>query len=289
MTKLMGKWALITGASRGLGKQISKTLWHAGANLILVARSLEPLVDLRNALLAEANPGQQVHILTADLADPDSVPMLVSQSRACHDHLDILINNAAIQGPIGKLWENDWNAWQETLRVNLLAPTELCRALIPRMLKQAPHCKIINLSGGGATSPRPHFSAYAVAKAGLVRLTETLAHELAGTSIDVNCVAPGVMHTDMLKSILHAGPDHAGAAEFAQASKHANAEHDASVRAAELCAYLASSESDGITGRLLSAVWDRWDVLHTRLSELRDSDVYTLRRIVPADRNLDWE
>ena len=186
------------------------------------------------------------------------------------ESLDVLVNNAGMLTPIGKVWDNDWHAWEMTIRVNLLAPVELCRACVPWMSERR-QGKIINISGGGATRPRPHFSAYATAKAGLVRFSETLAHEVRDRQVQVNCVAPGAMNTEMLQAVLRAGPEHVGALEYAEALKQAETGGTLPQRAAELCVFLASAASDGITGTLLSAVWDPWESLagaRTRRAEL---------------------
>ncbi len=138
--------------------------------------------------------------------------------------------------------------------------------------------KIINLSGGGATSPRPHFTAYAAAKCGLIRLTETLARELASSGIDVNAVAPGAMNTRMLEEVIAAGPV-AAAPEYEFAVKRSREGGVSPALAAELIVFLASPASDGITGRLISAVYDDWKSLPSLRAMLADSDRFTLRRI----------
>ena len=138
--------------------------------------------------------------------------------------------------------------------------------------------KIVNISGGGATSPRPDFSSYAAAKCALVRLTETLAEELKEDRIDVNAVAPGAMNTRMLDELLSAGPD-AAPREFADALKRKREGGTPPDKAAGLVAMLASSLSDGITGKLISAVWDDWEQLPQRREELKKSELYTLRRV----------
>lgn len=276
------KTALITGASGGLGTYIARCLWNNGFNLILVARSHEKLTFLAKELFTHSH--QYIKIVPCDLNDPASLDGCIQQTK--HE-VDILINNAAIQGPIGPIWENDWQAWQSTLQVNLLAPIQLCRAYLP-LMQAKKYGKIINLSGGGATNARPNFSAYAVAKAGLIRFSETLAEEVKPFNIDVNCIAPGIMNTDMLKAIIHAGPTCAGEKEYQTAQ--ATHQRDSSImeNAAELCHYLASSRSDGITGKLISAIWDPWRNLATFKSDLCYSDIYTLRRITPQDRGKTW-
>jgi 3-oxoacyl-[acyl-carrier protein] reductase len=169
------------------------------------------------------------------------------------------------------------------VRVNLFGTVLMCRAVIP-LLRRRGFGKIVNLSGGGATAPLPFLSAYAASKAAVVRLTETLAHELKDARIDVNALAPGALNTRLLDEVLAAGPEKIGA-EFHRRALRQRDEGGAPLdKGAELCVFLASAESDGISGRLLSALWDDWRALPARREELERSDVYTLRRIVPADR-----
>src|SRR3990167_4966075 len=237
---LKNKTALITGASRGLGKKIAQLFWREGVNLILVARTLEKLEELRDELQVSSTFHQKINIIKADLADQNDFIKIMDSQR-----VDILINNAAIQGPIGSLWENDWKSWQETVQVNLLSPVALCRAVVPQMIKNN-FGKIINVSGGGATSARPKFSAYAVSKAGLVRFSETLAEEVKPFNISVNCIAPGMMNTDMLQEILQAGEEIVGIKEFQQVKQKTKDDHAIIECAAELCVYLASLNGNDI-------------------------------------------
>lgn len=281
---LKNKTAIITGASRGLGYFIAKCFWEAGANLILVARSQDKLMQLQNEL-KKTNLDQTIKIIVTDLSNPKLVLSLVEAIEQLEIH--ILVNNAALQGPIGAVWENDWQAWQDALQVNLLTPIALCRAVIPQMI-QVNYGKIINISGGGATNARPQFSSYAVAKTALVRFSETLAQELKNYFISVNCIAPGMMNTDMLTEIVNAGAMKAGSAEFEQAKNKKGTGHYIEENAAELCRFLASAESDGLTGKLISATWDPWKELHRYVDELKNSDIYTLRRITPEDRGKKW-
>src|SRR5262249_52454872 len=106
--------------------------------------------------------------------------------------------------------------------------------------------------------------------------------------VDVNGIAPGALNTRLLEEIMQAGPDKVGKAFFERSlQQRANGGTPLS-RAAELAVFLGSPLRGGITGRLISAVWDPWEKLAAHRDELRDSDVYTLRRIVPADRDLTW-
>jgi NAD(P)-dependent dehydrogenase (short-subunit alcohol dehydrogenase family) len=121
-----------------------------------------------------------------------------------------------------------------------------------------------------------------------VRLTETLAEELREFSIDVNAIAPGALNTRLLEEVLEAGPDSVGK-EFYEKSLKQRASGGVPLdKGARLCVYLASKLSDGISGKLISAQWDPWENLHAFREQLAQSDIYTLRRIVPEDRGLKW-
>jgi len=279
------KFALITGASRGLGEFLARRFWESGFSLYLAARSKSDLENLANSLPERS--GQQVLPIISDLADPSSVDQLINRVNSFSSPLSVLINNAALQGPIGPLWENDFSLWLRAMQVDLLAPVALCTAFVPVLHKNGGG-SIINLSGGGATGPRANFTAYATAKAGLVRFSETLAEESRSLDVRVNCIAPGAMQTAMLGEVLEKGAEAAGEREFAIAGK-VFAEGGASMdRVADLALFLASDASRGISGKLISAVWDDWEHWPEHLDELSASDAYTLRRITGRDRGFTW-
>lgn len=284
---LSGRRVLITGASRGLGAVIALQCARAGADLALIARDAAALDQVRTQIeQARVGENQRVFTHVADLAQQQQVDAGFDTCDQALGGIDILINNAAIQGPIGPFEQANWDAWCQVFAIDLFAAARLCQLVIPQMRARR-YGKIINLSGGGATGPRPDFSAYAAAKAALVRLSETLAEELRPDGIDVNSVSPGAMNTRMLAELLAAGPQGA-TREYARALTQQQAGGVPPDQAAALILFLASPEADGITGRLLSAVWDDWADLPARRDELAQSDIYTLRRIVPADRGKQW-
>jgi 3-oxoacyl-[acyl-carrier protein] reductase len=285
MTVLAGHNCLITGASRGLGAKIVAAFWESGANLLLVARSKQSLA----ATVAGLSKRSHQHFATieADLSDSMAAEKIIEEAQQQFSSLDVLVNNAGIQGPIGVVWANDWTEWQRTLQVNLLSPITLCRLCVPWMVKTGKG-KIINLSGGGAASPRANFTAYATSKVGLVRFSETLAEETRYMGIDVNCIAPGAMDTEMLSEVLTAGASAAGQREYDLALNVGKTGGNSVERAAALCVFLASEASNGITGKLISAIWDPWETIPEHLGELQKTDIYTLRRIVPKDRGMNW-
>ena len=282
---LKGQNCLITGATRGLGSHIASAFWKAGANLFLLSRSKEALDAFVDRFPKQS--GQFIATMEADLNDPAVPKRIIKAVRLSFPVLDVMVNNAAMQGPIGALWANDWPAWQETVQVNLLSPVALCRLSVPWMEEDGKG-KIINLSGGGATGPRAFFSAYATAKAGLVRFSETLAQETKSLRIDVNCIAPGAMHTTMVEEVLKAGAAASGDKEYGLALNVHEKGGALPQKAADLAVFLASSASDGITGKLISAIWDPWESFSERIEELQASDIYTLRRIIPKDRGMEW-
>lgn len=284
---LADRAALIVGASQGLGREIAAAYLGAGASVMICARDAAML----GASLAELAPlaaaRQLVVARPCDVSKPDQVSALVAAALATFPALDILVNCAAVYGPKGPLEETDWEAWVQAIEIDLYGAVLLCRALVPH-LKRRRYGKILQLSGGGATNPLPRLSAYATAKAGVVRFAETLAHELAPYHIDVNCIAPGALNTRMLDEILAAGPDVVGTEFYERSKKQKESGGVPLAKGVALAVYLASRASDGISGRLLSAVWDPWQDLDTRKDALADSDIFTLRRIVPKDRGKDW-
>jgi len=282
---MKNRYCLITGATRGFGEVLAREFWEAGASLALIARSRDGLERLVANLGKRSR--QEVITVAADLANPEATGEIVGRVRGKFPRLDVLINNAAIQGPIGSFWENDWEEWVKTIQVDLLSPIALCRAVSPWMIKRGGG-SIINLSGGGATSPRANFSAYATAKTGLVRFSETLAEELRPYNVRVNCIAPGAMNTAMLNEVVDRGADAAGQKEYAQAVKVKQSGGASMQRVAQLCLFLVSDAARDISGKLISAVWDPWASLPKRIDELSSSDIYTLRRIVPKDRGKAW-
>ena len=271
--KLEGKVAVITGAGRGIGRAVALAFAREGADLVLASRTLSE----GKAVAAEIEMlGRKALALRADVSDRLAAKAMADRALAEFGRVDILVNNAAVQTPIGPLWKNDPDQWLETIAVNLCGVFLCCHAVVPAMVRQA-RGKIINLSGGGATSPRPNFSAYAASKAAVVRLTETLAQELAPFNIQVNAIAPGAVYTNMTEDVLAAGSA-AGERALAEA-RRVNEERPRPEAAAELAVFLASGQSGGLTGRLISAVWDDWRALPFRLDEIMSSDLYTLRRI----------
>ncbi len=285
MTDLTGKNALITGASQGFGVAIARAFLAAGANVVICARSADTLEATRQTLQSEF-PSLLVLAYPCDVANADDVNALVEAARAALGDISILVNNAGVYGPMGPIEEVDWAEWTQAMEINLYGTILPIRALLPHMRAQS-YGKIICISGGGATTPMPYISAYAASKAGMVRFAESLAEELRGTGIDVNAIAPGALATRLLDQAIDAGADVVGDG-FHRRMLQIKAEGGTPpALGAALCVYLASAESDGVTGKLISAVWDPWEDFSQHADDLK-GDIYTLRRIVPKDRGMSW-
>jgi NAD(P)-dependent dehydrogenase (short-subunit alcohol dehydrogenase family) len=283
---LAGRQALITGASQGLGLAIARAFLAAGASVLICGRDPATLERAQALLAPLCGPRQELAAQPADVADPGEVELLVSAATERFPELSILVNNAGVYGPKGSIWDVDWREWVRAVEINLFGSVLVARALVTQ-LRRVGHGKIIQLSGGGATSPLPGLSAYAASKAAIVRFVETLALELREHHVDVNAIAPGALNTRLLDEVIAAGPDKVGKAFHERALEQQRSGGTPLGRGAELAVWLASPDSDGITGKLLSAVWDPWRELPAHRTDL-ESDVYTLRRIVPGDRGLDW-
>ncbi|HTX19868.1 MAG TPA: SDR family oxidoreductase [Bacteroidota bacterium] len=270
--KLAGKNIVVTGAGRGIGRAIAVAAAKEGARLALLARTSSGLLETR-ALLGE-NSGHRCH--QVDVADIDAVARVMTAIEEEFGAIDGLVNNAGIQPPLGRFDSVPLHDWIHNIEVNLIGAAACTHDVIPGMVARKKG-KIVNLSGGGSTSPRPNFSAYAASKTAVVRFTETIAEELRGTGVDVNAISPGAVNTRMLDEILEM--KEASGAEYGQAILRREKGGDDPERAAGLAVFLLSDGSDGITGKLLSAVWDPWNEEGFRALLRSDRDIASLRRI----------
>jgi NAD(P)-dependent dehydrogenase (short-subunit alcohol dehydrogenase family) len=261
---------VITGSSSGIGKFLADSLAAKGHAVCRLARSPQAGFSFQ-----------------CDVSDWPALQNCATGMAKKWKTVDGLICCAAIQEPIGPAMEIDPAAWRSALAVNLDGTFFTIRALYPLLLKTDRRAKIICFSGGGSTGPRPNFAAYGVSKTGVVRLVETLAAEWQGQPLDINAIAPGAIFTRMTEQVLARGMASAGKKEFEQASKQPRDNAGQLEKVLGLVEFLLSSRSDGISGKLISAVWDPWTQLDQFKSDLA-GDIYTLRRIVPKDRGKAW-
>ncbi len=288
MQKILAeKKAIITGANQGLGFEIAKKYVLAGADVMLCARNATLLDKARSELEVMATPGQKIMGDVADVSSELDVRALVANTLEALGGCHILVNNAGVYGPKGEIESLDWAEWVKAIEINVYGSILMCRALLPHFKAQR-YGKVIQLSGGGATNPLPLISAYAVSKAAIVRFAETLAEEVRGIGIDVNAIAPGPLNTRMLDEILQAGPEKVGQAFYDRSLQQKESGGAPLEKGADLALFLASAASDGLTAKLISAVWDDWEHWPDHLDELSSSDAYTLRRVAGRDRGFTW-
>jgi 3-oxoacyl-[acyl-carrier protein] reductase len=284
MTELRNKVSIVTGASRGIGRAIALALAGEGSHLVLAARTESDLGETRQAI--QGSSSVSVEVFPANVSKPTDVAGLVDFTLRRHGTVDILVNCAGVYGPIGPVTDVDGDEWLEAIRVNLYGTFLCIKEVLPTMIKNNKG-KIVNLSGGGAVSPFPRFSAYSASKAAVVRLTETLAQEVKEYKIEINAIAPGAVNTRLLDQVLEAGE--AAGKEFLDKSMKQKQEGGVPPeKVAELAVFLASPRSDGLSGRLISLLWDNWRGIPQHVPDIMSSDIYAMRRIVPEDRGCDW-
>ncbi len=282
---LAGRRVLVTGGSMGIGLACARAALSAGARVTIAARG-DAALRQAEAELNGCYPGR-VHALRADVAERAEVEALIAGALERLGGLDGVVHAAAVQGAIGSILEVEPEEWLETIRIDLYGSFLVARAAARAMRGQGGG-RIVLFSGGGATSPFPNYTAYGCAKAGVARLAETIAAELAPHGIAVNCLAPGFVATRMHEATLAAGT-RAGEAYLARTRAELERGGVSPEVAARAAVFLLSDAAEGITGRLLAAPWDAWWEWPARLAELRGSDLFTLRRIVPRDRGADWQ
>ncbi len=262
---------LITGAGRGIGKRLAIGFAAEGARVGLLARTQSEL-DL--AKLEIEHAGGTAMRLRADVRDYEKVAAAVDRMGTVFGGVHVLIAAAAVQGPIGPFAEVKPRLWQETVETNIVGVMHACRAVLPQMISRRSG-KIIVLSGGGASDPRPGFSAYAASKAAIVRLVETLAEEVRDHNVQVNCLAPGGAYTSMTDEIIQAGA-RAGAKELKEAEQIRLTGGVPPEKQIQLALFLATERSNHISGKLIH-VNDDWKRLE---HENMLPAAYTLRRVL---------
>lgn len=268
---------VLTGSSTGIGRATAEFFLKRGDSVWGLARS-----DQADLAAAYSN----FRYSRVDVSKWEQIDCAAKSVAQDMPQVDALVACAGIQGAVGPAMTLDPEKWSETVRVNLDGTFFPIRAFYPLLRHASGRGKIVCFSGGGATKPRLNFSAYGVAKTGIVRLVETLSEEMRGDEIDINAVAPGAINTRLTDEVLQLGPEISGQAEYEAALKQKSTGGASLEKAIGLVSYLISSESDGITGRLISAPWDPWPTLGKHQGTLARSDVYTLRRIIPEERNI---
>jgi 3-oxoacyl-[acyl-carrier protein] reductase len=236
MFDLTGKTALVTGASGGIGDGIARALHQQGAVVGISGTRQEALEALAGELSA------RVHVLPADLSEPDAAAALIAAAEAAMGKVDILVNNAGLTRDGLALRMSDAD-WAKVLDVDLAAPFRLSRAALKFMLRRRAG-RIINIGSVVGSTGNGGQANYAAAKAGLIGLTKTLAQEVASRGITINLIAPGFVATPMTDALSEAQK-----AALAEKIPLGRLGTPADIAAAVV--YLASEEAGWMTGATL--------------------------------------
>ena len=196
--QLDGKVAIVTGASRGLGRAVAEALVEQGARVLVAARSVEELQEL------EQTAPKKIHAVPCDMKDHSAVAALVEQAIERFGRLDIVVNNAGI-APAGFFLEQNDQVWDDVMAVNVKAPAVLARAAGRHMVAQGSG-KIINIASTSGILGKAMLVAYSSSKGALLQFTKALAAEWAAKGVQVNAIAPGAFETDAQRVVLES-PD----------------------------------------------------------------------------------
>jgi len=279
----LNKTIIITGANQGIGLEIAKNFYSKGSNIILCARNKKKLLSIKKKLVSNFN--NKFFLERLDISNKNQVDKFYKKIFKKNKQIDILINNAGIYGPKGPSETLKWNEWKNTLDINLLGSIYMTNKIIPHFKKRK-YGKIIQISGGGASSAFPFFSPYSVSKVGIVRFIENISIELKKYNIYANSIAPGPVNTRMLAQVLRAGPKKVGKNFYQKSIKQKKQGGTDINKILNLIEFLAHKKSDKISGKLISALWDNWKVFSKNKKKLNSSDFGNLRRITGKERNL---
>jgi len=267
------KSALITGASGGIGTAVTDMFLQNGYGVTMMAR---------NPKITETS--EKTLWFTGDVSSKTDVQTVFEQHQEhFNESPSAVIHCAAVQLPIGAIWNVNPDEWERTLKINTMGSFLVTQSAIKNAIEHKTPCSIVLFSGGGAAYARPYFSAYGASKTAVLRLVETTAEELRleGLSelIQVNAIAPGTVNTRMTQQIINSGIEQSGEKAFQEAVQVEKGDGLSSDRAADLCLFLSDRTlNSGLSGRLIH-VNEPYSNYAKEVSAIHESDKGLLRRV----------
>jgi NAD(P)-dependent dehydrogenase (short-subunit alcohol dehydrogenase family) len=268
--RLSGQVAIVTGAGRGLGRDIATRLAAEGAYVAVAARSADQIDETVGLIHGS---GGQATGFSVDVSDSDAVQQMVARVEEDAGPVDLLVNNAAVIAPLGPVWEVAPEEWWRLMEINLLGSFLCARSVLAGMTARG-QGRIVNVvSGTGIESP-PYMSGYVASKAAMIRLSEELAMQTEQHGVTVFAIDPGFMSTAMTDYLAHS--DQGRRWTPSAPSIFDTDWHVPTSRAADLVATLATGRADPLTGRFLT-VWDDIDELLNRTEQIKSEDLLRVR------------
>ena len=269
--KLAGQVAVVTGAGRGIGREIALIQAKAGAKVALFARTA---AEIESAAQAIDATGGIARAFQVDILDLANVTKAFAKIESDLGPVSLLTNNAGAFGAIGPIWEVDPEVWWRDIETNILGTFNCCRAAIPLMLSRKKG-RIINMTGGGTANSFPNGSGYGTSKAGLLRFTECVSDTLVGTDVQVFAMDPGLVRTTMTEYQLTST---AGRTYLPGIQSLFDNHIDVPPRrAAELSVEIGTGRFDRLAGRMLMAARGDLDLSEAGIDGIVGQDLRSLR------------
>jgi NAD(P)-dependent dehydrogenase (short-subunit alcohol dehydrogenase family) len=269
--KLTGEVAIVTGAGRGIGREIALMQAREGASVALLARTE---AEIRAVAAEVAGEGGVARAYPVDVTRVDDVAAVVAAIGSELGPVSIVTNNAAAFGAIGPIWAVDPTAWWKDVEITLRGSFNVCRAVLPGMIARK-RGRIINMTGGGTAGSFPYGSGYATGKAGILRFTESVSDSLAGTGVRLFAMDPGLVKTAMTEYQL---TSEAGQTYLPDVAGWFDKGIDVPPTiAARLSVEIASGHFDKLAGRMLMAARGDLDLTPEAIDEIVASDLRSLR------------
>jgi len=271
---LAGKSIVVTGGSMGIGEVVARACLEAGAQVTICARGAEALAKATDAFRS-AGFGESIGNVSIDVSKPLDVARAFDAAAARFGRIDGVVHAAAVLEPIGSILDVDPQAWLRTIEIDLYGSFLVTREACARMRERGG--RIVLFAGGGASTPYPNFTAYACSKVAVVRFAESVAQEMQSFGIEINALAPGLVATRMIEQTRSAGY---GTPDVPIVEPQV---------AGRAVAFLLSDAASGITGKFVAPNYDDYARWPEHIAELKSTDAFTLRRIVPKDRGMQWQ